>query len=259
MNLYELNDIIHHYGGAPVLSVDRWQIPAKRIHGLAGPNGSGKTTLLKLLGFIERPAGGHLLFNGRSVEPFSPEVRNKVACLPQDSYLLKRSVLRNVVYGLDIRKDRRDREERARQALEWVGLPPDRFNPRPWYALSGGEARRVALAARLVLQPQVLLLDEPTASVDETSSQLMQEAILKAHRQWGTSLIIASHDLSWLQSVCDDVHYLFRGQLLGKGRPTFIFGPWSRGPNGQACKTLADGQVFKAAVDSVLRCRHGRS
>lgn len=248
MNLYELQHISHHYGGPPALEVDHWQIPSNRIEGLAGPNGSGKTTLLKLLGFIEKPSRGRLLFNGRPAEPFSPEVRSKVACLPQDSFLLKRSVFRNVVYGLEIRKDRRDREERARQALQWVGLPPDRFSPRPWYALSGGEARRVALAARLVLQPQVLLLDEPTASVDEASSQMMQAAILQAHRQWGTSLIIASHDLPWLQSVCDDVHYLFRGQLLGEGRPTFIFGPWTAAENGHVCKSIAEGQLFMAAA-----------
>ncbi|MEJ2038671.1 MAG: ABC transporter ATP-binding protein [Desulfosarcinaceae bacterium] len=246
MNLYELQDIAYDYGGSTVLSLDHWRIPPNLIQGLAGPNGSGKTTLLKLLGFIEKPTRGRLLFNGRPAEPFSPEVRNKVACLPQDSFLLRRSVFRNVVYGLDIRKDLRDREARARQALEWVGLDPDRFKDRSWYALSGGEARRVALAARLVLEPQVLLLDEPTSSVDEASSQMILEAILKAHRRWNTSLIIASHDLQWLQSVCDDVHYLFRGQLAGTGRPTFIFGPWTVSNKGHVFKNLAEGQAFKA-------------
>jgi len=247
-NLYQLENITHAYAGRPVLSIERLGLRAGVILGLSGPNGSGKSTLLKLLGFVERPAGGTIRFNGHPATLFDDRVRGKVALLPQTSYLLRRSVHRNVAYGLRIGKDRgKDRgeqSERIQQALSIVGLPPDLFAQRPWFALSGGEARRVALAARLVLQPEVLLLDEPTTSVDAASAQLIKAAALHAHRQWGTSLIIASHDQQWLQDICHDTIHMFRGKILGRGSKTMLFGPWRRRADGFFFTPVAGDQVF---------------
>jgi tungstate transport system ATP-binding protein len=97
-----------------------------------------------------------------------------------------------------------------------LGLDPDTFARRQWDELSGGEAQRVALAARLVLNPRVLLLDEPTASVDARSSELIRSASLRARNDWGTTLVIASHDREWLYDVCDEVLHLFKGVPAGK-------------------------------------------
>ena len=247
MDLYRLDHIIHRYKERPVLSIDGWSIDEGTITGLCGPNGSGKSTLLKLLGLIERPSRGEIRFNGSKADPFARGVRDRVTLLPQDSYLLKRSVYNNVAYGLKIRKEKHDVDERVREALNLVGLAPDRFAQRPWYALSGGEARRVALAARLVLRPKVLLLDEPTTSVDAASALLMKAAALHAHRQWNTSLVISSHDVQWLQDVCTDIIYLFNGRILGRGQRTLLFGPWLRLADNRVGKKLADGQAFVAA------------
>lgn len=247
MDLYQLKNITHAYGGRPVLTIDRLNLPAGTLLGLCGPNGSGKSTLLRLLGFVERPDRGTIQFNGRPAALFDDHVRGKVALLPQSAYLLKRSVSSNVAYGLRIAKDRRDAPARIRHALSLVGLAPDQFAQRPWFALSGGEARRVALAARLVLHPRVLLLDEPTASVDAASAHLIKEAAIEAHRQWGTSLIIASHDLPWLQDFCHDTLHLFRGNVLGRGRRTLLFGPWQNQGNGALAMALTEDQHFVAA------------
>jgi tungstate transport system ATP-binding protein len=100
----------------------------------------------------------------------------------------------------------------------------------------------VALAARLILKPDVLLLDEPTASIDALSAQLIKDAALKARREWGTTLIIASHDWQWLYGVCDRVVHLVRGRLMGTGRENIVFGPWEPGANGVWGKVLSDGQ-----------------
>jgi tungstate transport system ATP-binding protein len=247
-NLYQLEHITHTYAGRPVLSIEHLDLQAGVILGLSGPNGSGKSTLLKLLGFVERPAGGTIRFNGYPSTLFDDRVRGRVALLPQTSYLLRRSVFRNVAYGLRVGKDqgkgRGEQGERIRQTLSIVGLSPDLFAQRPWFALSGGEARRVALAARLVLQPEVLLLDEPTTSVDATSAQLIKEAALHAHRQWGTSLIIASHDHLWLQDICHDTIHMFRGKILGRGSKTMIFGPWRKQGDGFFFTSVAGDQVF---------------
>ncbi len=156
---------------------------------------------------------------------------------------MKRSVLSNVSYGLKLRgKNGQDVISLVRQALSLVGLPFEDFADRPWYALSGGEMQRVALAARLALKPKVLLLDEPTASVDAASAQLIKEATLRARRELGTTLMVASHDWQWLFEICDEILHLFQGRIFGSGRETIVFGPWQNlGPDKWG-KILSDGQ-----------------
>jgi tungstate transport system ATP-binding protein len=239
--VYETSHLAHAYGGRPVLTIDRLSVQEASIVGLMGPNGSGKSTLLRLLGFIERPFEGQILFKGRPAEPLSEEVRFQVTLLPQDPYIMKRSVFKNIAYGLDLRGDRS--LARVHEAMAMVGLSPETFAQRPWSALSGGEAQRVALAARLALQPKVLLLDEPTASVDAASSQMIKDASLRARDGWGTTLIIASHDRQWLHEVCDEVIHLFEGRILGNGLETVVFGPWAPRPDRMWEKRLADGQA----------------
>jgi tungstate transport system ATP-binding protein len=102
----------------------------------------------------------------------------------------------------------------------------------------------VALAARLILKPEVLLLDEPTASIDAASAQIIKDTTLMARNNWGTTLVIASHDWEWLYDICDHVVHLFRGRLFGSGRQNFIFGPWQQQPNGAWARELYDGQLL---------------
>ncbi|MGM0787111.1 MAG: energy-coupling factor ABC transporter ATP-binding protein [Thermodesulfobacteriota bacterium] len=246
MAVYRLENIVHRYGGRPVLSVEDWSVAEGSITGLYGPNGSGKSTLLSLLGFIEQPSAGQIYFKGAKTGPYNGDIRRRVALMPQESYLLKRTVYQNIAYGLRIRGDSSNENKRVRQALSTVGLDADRFSKRRWYELSGGESRRAALAARLVLKPEVLLLDEPTAGVDAASAQMMKKAAADAHLQHGTSIIIASHDMQWLEDICHDIVYMFSGKILGKGGKTFIFGPWEKTGPGLAARRMADGQVFEA-------------
>jgi tungstate transport system ATP-binding protein len=247
MTIYELENISHCYDGDPVLTIDRWTMASDSVTGVLGPNGSGKSTLLALLGFIIPPTHGEIRFNGRGAEPFADAVRGKVVLLPQESFLLKRSVYRNIAYGLKALGGNGKREQRVTEALKMVGLEATVYAGRPWYALSGGEARRVALAARLALQPEVLLMDEPTTSVDAASAQLIKEAALHARAQWGTTLIISSHDTEWLEDICTHTLHLFRGRPMGSGRRTLIFGPWKR-HSGSAVKALTEDQHFLAAA-----------
>jgi tungstate transport system ATP-binding protein len=251
----------HSYAGKTVLAIEHLEIQPASIIGLIGPNGSGKSSLLRLLGLIERPTQGEILFNGLRAEPFADQARFQITLLPQEPFLLKRSVLNNVSYGLKLRGNGREVVQRANEALARVGLAAKDFSQRPWYALSGGEAQRVALAARLALKPEVLLLDEPTASVDAASAQLIKEASLRARKELGTTLIVASHDWQWLYEICDQVLHLFKGRIFGSGRETITFGPWQDFRSGKWGKLLTDGQQLlvtappdqeAAAVISVL-------
>ena len=210
--LYELLDVAQHYGDREVLRVPELAIEERTITGLAGPNGSGKSTLIRLLAFLEAPRSGRIVYGGKARQPGENGVRREVTLLTQEPYLLKRSVSANVAYGLKVR-GRGGETGRVEEALAMVGLPAEKFARRAWYELSGGEAQRVALAARLVLRPRVLLMDEPTASLDEESAHLIHDAALTAREQWGTTLVVVSHDAGWLSRVADDILYMRAGRL----------------------------------------------
>lgn len=212
-NLYELNQIEQYYDGRKVLSIDKLVLEDNQIIGFFGPNGSGKSTLFSLLSFMQKQTNGQILFNGVDDKHISHELRQNIVMVPQNPYLLKRSVFDNIAYGLKIRNISDDLNEKVYEALSLVGLDKS-FAKRNWSQLSGGEAQRVALAARLILKPKVLILDEPTTGVDTNSAQLIKEAILGAKQRWNTTILISSHDHNWLNHVCDRKIALFQGHLI---------------------------------------------
>jgi tungstate transport system ATP-binding protein len=211
--LYLLRNIRHIYSGREVLKIDETSFNKGEIVGLTGPNGSGKSTFLRILAFLEECSQGQILFLGQPVE--DPAIcRKKVTLLLQNGCLLKRSVRDNVCYGLKIRRVSDAQQHKiCSNALEMVGLDPGIFGSRKWFELSGGEAQRVSLASRLALRPEVLLLDEPTSSVDFESGELIKSALCRANKEWGTSMIVASHDENWLYNVSHRVISLNRGRL----------------------------------------------
>lgn len=241
--LYAIRGLVQLYCARPVLRIESLVLPRGGVVGVIGPNGSGKSTLLRLAGFIERPTAGEIRFDGRPAAPFAAAVRHRVALLPQEPFLMKRTVLQNVAYGLKLRRTAEvEVRERVGEALAKVGLDAAEFAGRPAEELSGGEAQRVALAARLALRPEVLLLDEPTASVDAQSAQLIQDAVMQARREWGMTLIVASHDWPWIGAVCDTVLHLLKGRLVDAGGGNILFGPWVPDENGCWSRRLVDGQ-----------------
>lgn len=239
--LYQIRNLTHCYTDTPVLTVEDLSIAPASIMGLMGPNGSGKSTLLKILSFVQRPTRGEVLYRGFPVVPFDVAARLEVTLLPQTPYLMNRSVYENIRYGLRIRRDTGDHKRLIHEAMEWVGLSPSTYARRHRNELSGGEAQRVALAARLILRPRALLLDEPIASVDAASAQLIREATLRARRRWGTTLLIASHDRQWLFGICDELRYLFNGRVFETGIANMVFGPWLPRTDGFWEKQFQDG------------------
>ena len=188
--ILRMQNVQHRYNGRTVLNIPEMNIAPGTITGLAGPNGSGKSTLLKILSLTEKCSSGTIYFEGKPALPFAREIRHRITMLPQETYLLKRSVFENIGYGLKIRNGRKNLSSSVDEALDLVGLHHS-FAGRQWHELSGGEAQRVALAARLILKPECLLLDEPTASVDMESALSIRRAVLLAKKEWGTTLILA--------------------------------------------------------------------
>ncbi len=156
--LYQIKNLKYRYGEHFELNMPELTIEQGASVGFAGSNGSGKSTLLRLLAFIEMPDAGDIRFNGAEMSKNNGGSKRDVTMLLQEPYLLKRSVFENVAFGLKIRDDRKDLKGRVCAAMELVGMSPREFARRRWHELSGGEAQRIALAARLVLRPKVLIL-----------------------------------------------------------------------------------------------------
>lgn len=240
-NILQLSDVLYHYNGKSVLNIPVLDIQRGSITGLAGPNGSGKTTLLKLLAHIEKPSAGSVEYFEAKSESTEISIRQSICLLPQETYLLRRSVFDNISYGLKIRNRTKGLTQAVTDVLDLVGLELS-FAKRHWHELSGGEAQRVALAGRLILKPDCLLLDEPTASVDMESARCIRRAVLLAQKEWGATVIIASHHRAWLNDISDRIIYLYNGRLLDCSYENVLFGPWNAVDADTVACTLSDGQ-----------------
>lgn len=243
MSLYELKDVKQYYDGKKVLDIPKLTLEESKIIGFFGPNGSGKSTLFSLLSLMKKPTFGHLLFDGIDTKKVDTKMRQEIIMLPQNPYLLKRTVFENIAYGLRLRSETSNLKEKIDEALSVVGLDQS-FSKRKWSQLSGGEAQRVALAARLILRPKVLILDEPTTGVDTNSAQLIKEAILVAKQKWNTTIFISSHDHKWLNQICDKRVALFQGNLIESGSVNLLFAPWEKGSDKNLVKHFIDGQTL---------------
>ena len=153
------------YRGKTVLDVPKITIPAGHTYVLLGASGAGKSTLLRILGLLEKPSSGRVYFDGKPADRRSLSTRRMIAAVFQKPYLLRGTVGANVGYGLHLRGvSASERDARVAAALSRVGL--DGWEERSALTLSGGEAQRVALARGLVLEPRLLLLDEPLSALD---------------------------------------------------------------------------------------------
>ena len=248
--IFKISDLTKRYNDRTILDIPALSFNPGAIYGLQGPNGAGKTTLLNILAFLEYPTSGSVFYKSKSVqfaEPNLQRLRKEVILVDQLPLLFTTTVFKNVEFGLKIRGiEKEERQRRIVKGLDMVGMGD--FARAPAHQLSGGETQRVALASRLVLKPEVLMLDEPTANVDVESAQQIKEAALMARREWNTTLIIASHDRDWLYDVCDQVMHLFKGRLFATGKENVLFGPWRPYKGDLWEKKLADGQPIRVSV-----------
>lgn len=245
-HLYEIVHLRHSYQTGFTLEIPHLTIAKSSSLGIVGPNGSGKSTLLRLLAFLQKADSGKIYFDGNWREWGDPSCRLKVTLLCQEPYLLKRSVFNNIAYGLKVRGEKRNLNGRVNNALRLVGLSPESFSHRRWFELSRGEAQRVALASRLVVDPEVLLLDEPTANIDRKSSLMIKKAIAKVRENFHNTVIITSHDPVWLHDIADEIIRMHGGRVAGSGTDNIIEGPWVPDHDGLWAKVLPDGQIIRA-------------
>jgi len=196
------------------LQIDHLELRRGEIYLLHGPNGSGKSTLLHLLALLLVPDAGEICYQGMPVQGAQDRqrLRRQITLVEQSPFLFNTSVYQNLAFGLRLREVRGDlQRRRIVQALEAVGLAG--FERRRAKALSGGETRRVALARALVLRPQLLLLDEPTAGLDRESLPLFERCLVTLPDQ-GTTVVLASHDTDQQRRLGGANYILDCGRLV---------------------------------------------
>jgi tungstate transport system ATP-binding protein len=212
--LFKLQDISVAYEGRLVLDIPYLEIIKGEIFALVGPSGAGKSTLLRLLNFLEPPASGNIEFDGKTYEGGLAAplwVRRRVTTVFQRPMLLNQSVWNNVAYGLRLRSER-NRDMDIQAALTAVGLT-DMKNQRA-RTLSGGEAQRVSLARAMVICPDVLLLDEPTANLDPYNVHLIEKIMGQLNQESGTTLVLVTHNVFQARRLANRVGFLLDGKLV---------------------------------------------
>lgn len=206
-----LRNILVKKGENFSLSVESLALQPGLIYALTGPNGAGKSTLLRVMALLETPQTGSIEFIGNG-QTNPARQRQKVTLVEQSPYLFKGSVADNLNYGLKLRGvDSNERASRVKSTLTNVGL--EGFEERQAKELSGGEVQRVALARALVLKPELLLLDEPTANIDSNSLQTYEELLSRLH-QYGVTVVFSTHDPSQSRRLGGEVLRIEKGRLL---------------------------------------------
>lgn len=245
MKLYKLENIKRIHGSRTVLDIENLEISAGKIYTLIGPNGAGKTTLLKILSFLDLPSEGQIQFMGEKVglsERYLFAFRKRVVLLDQSPIMFTGSVKKNIEFGLDVRGiSESEKKRRVEDALDLVGMA--RFKNYNACGLSGGETKRVALARALVLQPEVLLCDEPTANVDGENQEIILSIIEQINKEQSTSVIFSTHYLSQGQRLADHSLLLQQGSISDKANEN-IFRITVVGSEGDKALCQLTGQLL---------------
>lgn len=218
--MISLNGVTKRYSGVVALDVVDLQLEAGRVFGLIGPNGSGKTTLLGIASGVLKPTAGAITVNGRDLTGYGPTdfARNGVGRTFQEVRLFAGLTVSETVQVGAVAKGHSPESSAA--AIDHLDL--DRYREREASTLSYGIQRRVEIARALAGQPDVLLLDEPAAGMNETESSDLMLAIRRIADDLGCGVLIVDHDLNLIMQLCERVHVLSEGKTLAEGAPSEI-------------------------------------
>ena len=218
------------------------------IYGIIGMSGAGKSTLVRCINMLERPDEGNVVVDGRQMEALSAaelrEARRDITMIFQQfNLLMQRTCLRNIMFPMELAKVPRDKAEaRARELLELVGLP-DKADAYP-AQLSGGQKQRIAIARALATDPKVLLCDEATSALDPNTTHQILELIRDINQKLGITVVVITHQMSVVKTICNHVAILDGGEVAEKGLVSEVFAA----PKSAAGRRL----VFPGGADALV-------
>lgn len=219
--LLSVRNLVRRYGGRTVLDVDSLELEPGEVLAVVGPNGAGKSTLFRLLLLLEPADAGTIRLVGSVVRPGDASARTRIAGVFQRPILFAGTVRSNIAYAARSTPGTRSaRARRVREALAWFELTA--LADVPVHALSGGEAQRVALARALVLEPDVLCLDEPTANLDVTIRRQFRRDLERVAREHARGIILITHDPADAFGLADRIVVLHHGRVVQTAVPAEI-------------------------------------
>jgi tungstate transport system ATP-binding protein len=219
----EVRDLLIRRGGRAILRIEQLAIERGEIVVFVGPNGAGKSTLMTALALIDRPAAGSITWDGTPIDwkHGALAARRRLAIVFQEPLLFDTTVAENVATGLKLRGiGRKEREPRVRYWLERLGIA--HLAGRQARTLSGGEAQRTSLARALVLEPELLLLDEPFAALDAPTREALADDLVPLLRETRTTTLLVTHDREEALEFGDHLAVIMDGGLAQWDTPERI-------------------------------------
>ncbi len=253
----EFRNVHKRYGSSPdaplVVKGISFEVPKGTLTTILGPSGCGKTTTLRMIAGLEGPSSGQILIDGRDVTTLGPSDRNVSLVFQSYALFPHMTVLGNVGYGLSVAgMGRRQADDKAREALRGVGLVG--FDERLPAELSGGQQQRVALARALVLEPAVLLFDEPLSNLDARLRREMREEIRALQQRLRLTVAYVTHDQSEALAVSDQIIVMDQGVIAQAGTPQALYEqPGSEFVAG----FMGEASLFPATADAAGLVRLG--
>jgi tungstate transport system ATP-binding protein len=235
-------NLTKQYGKKEVLRVEQLSVHKGCITGIIGPSGAGKSTLLRVLNRLEPSTQGEVRYFGEKASLSKMEklaLQRRMTMVFQKPALLDMSVYDNIAFGLRARRmEKREIGLRVQSVLETIGMAD--LSHQKAKTLSGGEAQRVAFARALVLRPEILFLDEPTANLDPANVELLESLITTLNQEVGTTVLIVTHNLFQAQRLAHHVAFLYQGALIEAGEGSQIF----QAPQKEETRAFVEGKMI---------------
>lgn len=209
-----ISNVWKSYNGKPVLNSCSFSFDRNGVYVLTGSNGSGKSTLLRICALIESPDKGEVnYFSGDNLVSKDIGLRRRITLVLPGIGVFNTTVFNNAAYGLKIRGDKsKEVERKVNDALKFVGLIHKKDHNA--LTLSSGETQRLGIARAMVIEPEMLFLDEPTASIDNENTEIVEDIILNMKKEGRSKIIIAGHDMLQAERLADCMLIMDEGKII---------------------------------------------
>jgi tungstate transport system ATP-binding protein len=210
----EIFHVFRSYNGNPILRDCSFSFDSSRTYVLQGPNGSGKSTLFRVLALLEKSDSGRVEYrDGGQILAADLELRRRFTLVLPRTGIFNTTVYKNVAYGLKIRGvTRAGIEARVNDALLAVGLTHKKYHRAA--ELSSGETKRLGIARAMVINPEVFMLDEPTANIDPANTEIIEDIILKMKQERHATILMITHDPAQAQRLGDELLFMQDGKII---------------------------------------------
>jgi tungstate transport system ATP-binding protein len=231
----QLKNVEKSYGSIKALEDINLEVEGGKTITLIGVNGAGKTTLLRVIAGLEERDKGSIVLDGKDVN--GKKLRQIATLVFQKTVMFNRSVYGNLAYGLKIR-GKKDSEIKERIDRELLAVGLRNFEKRKARKTSGGEQQRIALARAFLLNPRILLLDEPTANLDPNNATMIERAIASRKKE-DEIIIVATHNLAQARRLADEIIHIYNGRIVERSSPDEFF----NNPHSEITRKFINGEL----------------